>query len=289
MAPVKIMTDSVACIPQEIAQKYGIRIVPAGQIMFNNHTYLDGVTIQPSEAYQLVRKNPDVYSTSAITPGYLIDVYRSLRQETNQILFVTVSSALSAVFKTASLAADVLKQEAPQTVIRIIDSKTVAGAESLLVIAAAQAAAQGKNSEEIAQTISLLRARTNGLMLLDTMRFIYRTGRMSKLAARVAAMLNIRPINKVSDNGTIEFVDRVRNRESGIQKVMELVRQAAGTRDVHFALNHADDLEYATQFVAHLKANFNCLSLTISEYSPIMGWGTGPGAIFVGFRPSLDL
>jgi len=286
---VKIIADSAACVPTELAQRCGITIVPAGQVIINGKSFLEGIDINNKEAYDLIRKNPDFFSTSAITPGYLIDVYRKLSRETDNIVFITISSSLSAVYKTASLAADNVKQESPHTNIRIIDSKTVAGAESLLVIAAAQAAANGKNSEEIARIVALVRARTGGIMLLDTMRYIYRTGRMSKLAARIAAMLNIRPINQITDSGTIEFVDRVRNREAGMQRVIEIIQQKTASRDVHFALSHSDDAALADRFASRLKAEFNCLSLTISEYSPIMGWGTGPGAMFVGFRPDLKL
>ena len=143
MSNVLIMTDSVACIPGELAEEYNIKIVPAALINIGGVDYIDGVTISPEEAYQQLQKDPDSFSTSPITPEYLLDEYRKIGKDPQDILFITIASALSAVIGTAGIAAEELKKETPQINLRLLDSKACAGTQGLVVLAAAKAAAQG--------------------------------------------------------------------------------------------------------------------------------------------------
>lgn len=289
MSKVAVMTDSVACIPKELAEEHQIKVVPAANIMFDGQTYIDGVTISAAEAYQLLRKDPDRFVTSAITPGQLMEVYRQLSARSQEILFITLASVLSAVFKTANLAADIFKSESSQTTIRVSDSRAVAGTQGLVVLAVAKAVAQGFDLDRVASLVQQVRQKAGGVMMLDTLRYVYRTGRMSKLGARIVSLLNIKPINRLSEEGKIVFVDRVRKREDGYKRLLGLIRDEAGTDALHFMITHADAPEMAERFSELLKQNFNCLSVSISDFSPVMGYGAGPGALFIGFHPELDL
>ncbi len=288
MARVMVMTDSVAGIPRNLAEEYHITVVPAAIIIFDGHNYIDGVTLSATEAYQLIKKDPDKFTTSALNPGYFLEEYQKLSQKSADILHITLSSALSANYKTAGLAVEMLQKESPKTNLRLFDAKTVAGAQGLIVLAAARAAAQGKSLDEVAATAEKAREKTKGLMMLDTLRYVYRTGRMSKFASRVAALLNIKPINRMTEEGTLEFVDKVRNREAGYQKLIDLIKAEAESNSLHFMLMHAAAPEMAERLSQLLRQNFNCQRILISEYSPVMGYGSGPGSIFVGFHPDLE-
>ena len=288
MAKVMVMTDSVAGIPQNLAEEYQINVVPAANIIFDGHNYIDGVTLSTTEAYELIKKDPDKFTTSALTPGYFLEEYRKLSAKAQGILHITLSSALSANFKTAELASETLQHESPQANLKVMDSKTVAGAQGLIVLAAARAAMQGKNLDEVASIAEQVRQKTKGLMMLDTLRYVYRTGRMSKFASRMAALFKIKPINRMTEEGTLEFVDKVRNREAGYQKLIDLIKAEAESESLHFMLMHAAAPEMAERFSQLLRQNFDCQRILVSEYSPVMGYGAGPGAIFVGFHPDLE-
>ena len=108
MSRVTVMTDSVAGIPGDLAEEYQIKVVPTAHIIYDGQSYIEGVTINAMEAYQLLRKNPDKFYTSPMSPAFLFDVYRELSAKSRDILFITISSALSAFYKSASLATDLL-------------------------------------------------------------------------------------------------------------------------------------------------------------------------------------
>jgi DegV family protein with EDD domain len=195
MSKVRVITDTVACIPAEWAKKYNIRVVPTANIFIDGMPYTENKDITAKQAYELIRKDPDRFITSAITPGQVLEVFRDMNRETQEIVFISLSSALSAEYKSVSIAIDLFHDEAPKTVIHLIDSKNAAAGEGLIVLAAAKAAAQGLNLSQVLEITRVAVQQTRSMMMLETLRYVYRTGRMSKMGSRLASLLNIRPIN----------------------------------------------------------------------------------------------
>jgi len=289
MSKVGVMTDSVAGIPRQMAEQMHITTVPAAHITYNGNTFTEGVDISISEAYALIEKDPDRFVTSAISAAFLINSYRELSLKTDEILFITLSGSLSAVCRTAQNAVDIFGKESPKTVIKIFDSRTCAGAQGLIVRAAAAAAEQGMSLNEMIAVAQKVKDNTGYLAMIDTLRYVYRTGRMSKMASQMAAILGIKPISRISKQGTLDYVTRTRKRDDGMNKMIELIRQETRGQPLHFWVMHADAPEIADTFIKRLNENFNCLSVTNSEYSPVMGYGTGRRALSVGFHPELNL
>jgi len=289
MPEVQVMTDSVSSISSELAKEYNIRIIPAANIVFDGCFYPDGIGISASQAYQFLEQDPDKFSASTLSPSDFINYFREASRKSNNIVHVSFSSALSGTSQLAVLAAEQFHQEEPHINIRVIDSKAAAGAQGLLAIIAAEAASIGMDLEQVVNVINQARQKTGGIMMLDTMRYVYRTGRMSKTAARLVSLLNIKPINRMTDEGTLELVDRARKREVGYQKLINVIKKEAGANPLHFMVSHANVPKMGERVSELLKQNFDCLSLAITEYSPIMGYAAGPGCIFIGFRPELDL
>ena len=109
MNKVTIVTDSVACLPKEQAAKYGIRVVPI-KILFEKKVYSNGVDLSTAEAYRLLEKAPDYFSTAPSSPNDYINLFQEIISQGQDILCITVSSKLSTVFNVACLAKDELKK-----------------------------------------------------------------------------------------------------------------------------------------------------------------------------------
>lgn len=289
MTGVRIMTDSVACIPDDLKKKYGIHVIPAANIYINDKAYIEGVDLTADEAYEQIEKDPDSFVTSPPKPELIMAAYEDLGKNADNIIFITIASALTAMNKSAGLAAKLYMENNPGKNIKIIDSRACASTEGLVVIAAAKAAQAGKNMDDVAAYAEAVRAQSGGLMMLDTLRYVYRTGRMSKMASRIISMFNIRPINGVADDGTIEMVDRARKRSEGLEKLLKLVDERTTDKSLYLMVTHAAAPDMADGLVQELKKRFNCLDMIVSDYSPVMGYGAGPGAIFVGFHPEVKL
>ncbi len=280
---VAIVTDSIACLPREFKEQYGIKVL-AIHFLHGGRFYTDGVDITPSEAYQLVMKDPDSFKTSAISPGECLEVYRQASKQARDILCITLSSELSAVYNVAQGAKEQAKTELPQTTIEVLDSRTVAAAEGLVVLAAARAAAEGKSLPEVIKVAEEVINKVSLVAIVDTIRYVYRTGRIPKIAARVGSMLNIRPLFTVS-SGVPHFVGAVRNKERGIERLLNMMRDKVGTKKVRAAVMHAYALDEAEKLKKRVSSEFDCVEIWVCEFSPIMGYSAGTGTLGIAFYP----
>jgi len=281
MQKVAIVTDSTSCLTKELVEQYGIRIAPI-TLYFGDKVYRDWVDITPDEAYELFLKDPDSFKTSGSNPWEWLEACREASTETKDILCITLSAKLSGVYNGALEARERLKTEFPQTSIEIVDSQTVTASEGFVVLAAARAAEEGKSLAEVVKAAEEMRDRVTFLALLDTIRHVYRTGRIPKIAAQAGSMLNIRPI-LTSSSGLVRFAGAVRSRERGIEKMFKIMRDKVGQNPVHVAVMHAYALEEAQRLKERVSSEFNCAELWITGFSPVMGYATGTGTLGLAF------
>jgi DegV family protein with EDD domain len=277
-----IVADSIACIPKEQVDNYRIKIVPVN-IFFNGQIYRDYIDLSSARAYELLERAPEFWKSSAASPEDYIDAYRELSKFARNILVVTISSKLSAFYSSALSAKEIFKEESPQTVIEVLDSKTVAAAEGLIVLAAAQAVAAGKPFSEVVAIATKVKEQVKFIGLLETIRHVYRTGRMPKIASDIGSMLSIKPI-LTGANGRISFAAAARTKQSGVDKMLQIMRRHLGdSAPAHIAVMHADALEEAKELKNRIVAEFNCAETFITDFSPVMGYATGPGTLALAY------
>ena len=127
-----------------------------------------------------------------------------------------------------------------------------------------------------------MRDKVTFVILLDTIRYVYRTGRIPKVAAKVGSMLNIRPI-LTSSSGLVHFKGVARNRVQGINRLLETMRDRVAQSSVHVAVMHAYCPDEAEMLKERISAEFNCAELWLTEFSPVMGYATGTGTLGFAF------
>ena len=281
MQKVAIVTDSIACLPRELVEQYGIGIVPLN-FYFGDKVYKDWVDITPTQAYELFLKDPESFKTSPASPSVYFEAYREASDQTKNILCITLSSKLSTGYDMACVAKERAKTEFPQTFIEVLDSQTVTAAEGFVALAAARAAEEGKSLAEVVEAAEEMRDRVTFLALLDTIRHIYRTGRIPKIAAQAGSMLNIKPI-LTSSSGLIRFIGAVRSREHGIERLLKIMRDKVEQSPVHVAVMHAYARDEGEKLKERISSEFNCAELWITEFSPVMGYATGTGTLALAF------
>jgi len=284
---VAIVADSIACLTQEQVEQYGIRVVPVN-ILFEDKVYRNGVDLTTVEAYQLLGRAPEHFSTSPASPTEYANVFRELGARVEGILCVTISSKLSTMFNMASVAKEQVKEELPDTIIGIMDSRTASASQALIVLAAARVAAQGKELVEVTEAARVVRERVQVAFVFNTIRHVYRTGRIPKIAAHVGSMLGVKPIVTISD-GLVRFIGATRTKQHGVDRIIEIMRQKVGTEPVHVAVVHADAVDEGEKLKSQLSSEFNCVELFLTEFSPVMGYATGRGVLGLAFysAPSL--
>jgi DegV family protein with EDD domain len=278
---VAIITDSISCLTKELIEGYNIGIVPI-RLLVQGKVYRDSVDITPSEAYELFLQDPEKFNTSPASPGHYLEAYHEASNRAQSILCITLSSKLSTGYDMARVAKEQARTELPATPIEVLDSQNVTAAEGFVALAAARAAADGKDLAEVIKVAEEVRDKVTFVILLDTIRHVYRTGRIPKVAAQVGAMLNIKPILS-SSSGLVRFKGVARNREKGINRLLETMRGKVGQKPVHVAVMHAYVPDEAEMLKERISIEFNCAELWVTEFSPVMGYATGTGTLGFAF------
>jgi len=280
MPKVAVVTDSIACLTREFTEQYDIEIIPIN-FYVNGRSYRDWVDITPTETYELFLRDPDSFKTSAPAPEECLQVFRRVSQKADNILCITVSLGLSAVYNAALDAKRLVESEQPNLNIEIMDSKSATPSEGMIALAAARAAAENKELAEVISATEEVRGKVNAYVLLDTMRHVYRSGRIPKIASQIGSALNIRPILSLSE--VVHFNSIVRNRKQGIDRILKMMKEKTDNKPVRAAVMHAYALDEAEKLKERVAAEFNCVELWLGEFSPVMGYACGTGTVGVAF------
>ncbi len=283
-AKVAIVADSIACLTRELVDKYKIVIAPI-PIRYGDKLYRDWVDITPSQAYELFLKDPDSFQVAGASPGSFVDAYQEAAKQAKNILCITLSAKISGANDAAHKAKEHVEKELPHLSIEILDSKTVTAAEGFVVLAAAKAAAAGKSLAEALKAAKEMMDKVSWLASLDTIKHVYRTGRIPKIAAQAASMLNIKPVLGMSppSSGLIRFIGASRSKEGGIGRMLKIMRNKVGQSPVHVAVMHAYAPDDAQKLKERVASEFNCAELWITEFSPVMGYAVGTGTLGLAF------
>ncbi|MFC2063056.1 DegV family protein [Chloroflexota bacterium] len=277
MQQVAVVTDSISCLTKELVEQYGIGIVPIS-LCFRDKVYRDWVDITPTEAYKLFLQDPERFTTSPTAPGHYLEVYREASKQGQSVLCITLSSKLSTGYNMACAAKEQAKTELPGVTIEVMDSQNVTASEGFIALAAARAAARGEGMNGVVGAAEEIKDKATFAILVDTIRYVYRTGRVPKIASQVGSILNIKPILTIS-SGLVRFSGAVRNREQGLDRIIKIMRDRVGQKPVHVAVMYAYVLEEAERLEERVAAEFNCAELWLTEFSPVMGYATGTGTL----------
>jgi len=281
MQKVAVVADSIACLPPELLREYQLRIIPIN-IHYEGKTYRNGKDLTPPQAYQMLAREPDRFASSPASAGEYIRAFREASEYGESVLCITLSSKLSTVYNMARLAKEEAGRESPQMTVEVLDSKTAAGGEGLIVMAAARAAAEGRSLAAVTRLVKSLRDKVNVIGIMETIRYVYRTGRIPKMTSRVGSLLSIKPIFTIS-NGVVGMAGFTRSKEQAVKRALKMMKDRVGTKPVHVAVSHADVLEEGQKFMEQISTRFNCAELWLSDFSPVMGYATGAGVLAVAF------
>lgn len=282
MSDIAIITDSVSCITDEQVKKYKIKVIPV-TIFIDDTAYRDGLDISPAQAYKFLQKDPESWRSSAASPDDYLEAFREASKYAQHILVVTLSSQLSGFYNSAKAASKLAEEELPRITIKVLDSEKAAAAEGFVALAAAQAAEDGKNFKEVVKIARDVKSRVKFIAVLDTVRHVYRTGRIPEIASQVGSRLSVKPI-LISSNGGIHFAGITRTKRDGIKRMIKTMNDDIGnSRQVHVAVMHADRPQEAKRLKDRISKEFDCAELFITDFTPVMGYATGRGTLALAY------
>ena len=273
MKLVKIVVDSTADLPPELAAEWGITIVPC-LVHFGHETFRENVDLSHAEFYRRLEVDPELPTTSAPGPGVFADIYRQLAVQTDQIVSIHLSSKLSAVYNSARLGAEEIKG----TKVAVVDSASVSMGLGWLAVMAAREARAGRSLKEIVNMVKATRPRAQVFALLDTLEYLRRSGRVSRVVAILGALLNVKPMINVKE-GDVLPVGRVRSRRKAVAQLISLVEEIAPLDEL--AVLHTRARQSAEGLADQLTALFPRERMIVAQVGPIIGTHVGPNGLGV--------
>lgn len=285
MGNVRLVTDSTADIPVEVLEDYGIEMVPL-KIQFGGETYFDRVTLSPQQFYEKLVQFTELPTTSQPSPVNFLEAYKRLSaEEGTQIVSVHLSSALSGTCQAAQLAKSLL--EPRNTHIEIIDSKSASYGTGMLVVAAAEAAREGKSKEEIVTLIHRLRRLTKLYFLVDTLEYLQRGGRIGKASALIGSLLQLKPVLTIDDDGEVTVADKIRGHAKAIGAIIEKLKNDFPDKRIRVMIAHANARVEAEQFAALIEQHFPLAGkIGYTSIGPVIGTHVGPGTLGIFVSPA---
>ncbi len=282
--PIRIVTDSTSDLPQEVAAEHGIAVVPAYSNI-EGTSYVDGIDLTREEFYERLPQYKTPPTTSAPSLGTFVQTYERLAaqgaaqgvapcaaQGAQEILSIHVSATLSGMLNVAHAAAQATRAAR----VTVFDSKQLTLGTGFLALAAAKAAAVGRSMAEIVDMLKEMVQRVYSFAALDTLEYLRRGGRLTRIQSSMGAVLRIKPLLTMYDGEMT--MEKVRTRQRAIERMIGLVHDLGPLEQLALVHAHAlDRVEMLRQKVRDLIPAGP--DLFCEEVTSVIGAHVGPGSV----------
>jgi DegV family protein with EDD domain len=278
---VKIVSESLADIPSEVAKKLRITIVPLN-VHFGSETFRDGIDLTTDQFYERL-VDSKIFPTTTVPPlSVFVNTYDKLAKETDEILVITFSHKLGAGYNTALEAKGLMKRECR---VEVIDSGWATMAEGLIVMAAAKAAQAGAGLDEVVSLTRRNIPRVDVRMVFDTLEYLSRGGRIGKAQAFLSSVLKVHPVLGIRGGEVYPFA-REHSRTRAIDYLYNFA--TSFSRIEGMAVEDATTPDEADELAKRLGSKFPKVLIYRAKVSPVVGAHVGPHALAVSVLGDRD-
>lgn len=281
---IAFVTDSTAGFTPEQIEQYGITVVPLS-VIFGENVYREGVDITAEQFYPLLAASKQQPTTSQPPVGEFVAVFEKLLRDHDAVMCLLLSSKLSGTYHSAETAAKMVDETGSR--IYVVDSLITSFGIAGPLMAGVELARRGGTPEDILALWEEEKAGQQGYIVVDTLEYLHRGGRIGGAAAVLGALLQIKPILMIQD-GRIELYEKVRTHRKAMDKMISDFEAVASTgKRLELCVVHSARREDAEQLRDELVAKYPNVRGTISEFGPVVGTHTGPGALaLLYYEPS---
>jgi DegV family protein with EDD domain len=274
------VTDSTADLPVELVEEVGIRVVPMS-VTFPDRTYISRITITDEQFYDRLARASQLPTTAQPAPGWFEEAYGDAADDgCEAVVSIHVSSALSGTVSVARTMGD----EAPLPV-HVVDSRQVGTGLGLVVLAAHRVAANGGSVDEVIAAADRAGELVRSFVVVDTMDYLRRGGRLTGTQALVGNVLRVKPILGIVD-GRVEVLERTRTWSKAIDRVAAMAADVAEGKPIRVAVSDAVAPERAQRLWEALEDDVWIYDRLEAAIGPVVGTHTGPGTVAVSVIPA---
>ncbi|OQQ88524.1 fatty acid-binding protein DegV [Ligilactobacillus salivarius] len=274
---IAVVTDSTAYLEPEVAEQYGIKVVPIPFII-DNKVYNEGIDITTEEFYSKLKTTESFPSTSQPAIGELINLYTSLGNEGyDAVISIHLAGTISGLVQTI----ENIREQVTNIDVIPFDSKITVRLMGNLAIAAAKMAQAGKDVDEIISTLESLRSTIKEYFVVDDLQNLVRVG----------SVLKIKPILTFDDESDkIVAFDKVRSTKRALKRVEDLFEENIKDRSypLRLIVFHANNEEMAMEWKAKLQEKYPDYPIDVSYFGPVIGTHLGEKALALGWMKDIE-
>ena len=289
MSKIAIVTDSNSGITPAQAKELGVYVVPM-PFMINGDTFFEDINLTKSDFYQKMSEDAEI-STSQPSPESVLNLWDTLLQEYDEV-HIPMSSALSGSCSTAySLSLDYDGK------VVVVDNQRISVTQRQSVLDALKLAGMGKSAQEIHDILVEDKLNSTIYIMLDTLYYLKKGGRITPAAAALGTLLRLKPVLTIQGE-KLDAYSKARTTKQGKETMLAAIRNDIESRlggisesdDMFLAIVHTNNPEGAEAFKAELQAMFpQYRDIYVDELSLSVACHIGPGSIAVAAMKKLNI
>ena len=274
-----IMSDLSLDMDPADAKAADLRLIPMSYSIGNEDRICDSFeTDEALQRFYDAQRRGEITRTTQITPQIYKEQFSALMESGTSILYLSLSGGLSNTYASSCVAAEWMNEKYPQAKVRTVDSRAATVGMGLLMEAAIANRAAGMSLEENAQWLEENRLRVCHWFMVEDLMYLKRGGRVSATTAVVGTALNIKPILKIADDGTLTTFAKKRGEKAAMAQLIEYYRQNRdGGENEHVYVAHTGAPERAGQLKSMVLEINPRARIVIRQLCPIIGAHVGPG------------
>ena len=287
MSKIAIVTDSNSGITQTQAKELGVHVIPM-PFMINDTTYYEDINLTQEQFYELLKDGADI-STSQPTPGAVMELWDSLLEEYDELVHIPMSSGLSGACQSAMMLADEYDGR-----VHVVNNQRISVTMRQSVLDAKALAASGKTGEEIKNILEADKFNSSIYIMLDTLQYLKKGGRITPAAAAIGAVLRLKPVLTIQGEKLDAFAKaRTANQSKSmmINAIKADIENRLGGdyKNVWLQVAYTYDLEAAENLKKEVEEAFPDVEIHMDPLSLSVACHIGPGSLAVACCKKLDV
>ena len=279
MSAIKIITDSNSGITIKEAKELGIGLVPM-PFLIEGELFFEELSLTQEEFYQKLESDVDI-STSQPSPDSFMDIWDKALEEAEQVVYIPMSSGLSGSCGTAMMLAEDYNGK-----VQVVDNQRVSVTQRQSVLDAMELAERGMSALEIKEYLEKVKFDSSIYIMLDTLKYLKKGGRITPAAAALGSALKLKPVLQIQGE-KLDAFSIARTKKQGINKMLSAIeadinnRFGGNVNNIHFEVAHSNNEEAALEFVGVIKEKFGVDKVDMAPLSLSVSCHIGAGSLAI--------
>ncbi len=289
MGKIAVVTDSNSGITQEQAKAYGIHVLPM-PFFINDETYFEDISLTQEQFYERLEGDADI-STSMPSVGSVTDLWDELLQEYQEIVHIPMSSGLSSSFETALMLAQEYEGK-----VQVVNNQRISVTQRQSVEDAIELVKRGKSAKEIKDYLEETRYDSSIYIMVDTLYYLKKGGRLTPAAAALGTLLKLKPVLQIQGE-KLDSYAKARTVKQARTIMIDAIKSDFAKRfgdetgeNMHIYVAYSKNKEAALDFKAQIEEAFPGREVEVVDpLSLSVACHIGPGSLAVACAKKLIL